>query len=166
MKYNSTRLRKGIYILIIILLLVVIGFWRDFVFKTINALLRAWDLDQEFQLPAFLSFLNDLEYDTIVNIKWLLTLAVSIIYLTIALITIRILFIHKKYLKITAFTYAGLIVISAIFISVGFVRPSMSEKMYEFARYLMGMAQSPIILMLLIPAFKLSDKENDKISDS
>lgn len=165
MKNKSNRIRKGIFLLIIIFLLVLTGYARDFIFKTTNALLRAWDLDQDYPLPYFLSFLNNYEYDTIVNFKWVLTIAASLIYLFIALFTIRMLFERKKYLMVTIYTYAGIIAISAVFIAIGTFFPDSGEKMYEFARYLMGMAQSPVILMILIPAFKLSDKENHKIPD-
>ncbi len=55
-----------------------------------------------------------------------------------------------------------IIILSAIFIALGFLFSGASAKMYEFARYLMGMLQSPLILMILIPAFKLAEKENVK----
>ncbi|MBA3971612.1 MAG: hypothetical protein H0X46_05615 [Bacteroidetes bacterium] len=162
MKTKRGQLKKGFFVLFIIAAIILTGYLRDSVFKTINALLRAWDLDQDYPLPAYMSFLNTYEYDTIVRIKWLLTFAVSILYFSITLITIKILFNQKKYLKITVFTYAGILLFSALFIGIGFMFSSLSEKMYGFARYLMGMAQSPIILMILIPAFKISEKENKK----
>lgn len=165
MKRNSERLKKAVFISLILIISVLLGYLRDSVFKSINALLRAWDLDQNYSLPSFLSFLENYEYNTLVNMKWVLTFIVSFCYLLIALVTIKVLFHQKKYLKITTLTYAGVLVISGIFILIGLVFTHSSEKMYEFARYLMGMAQSPIILMILIPAFKLSEKENNKIQE-
>jgi hypothetical protein len=41
----------------------------------------------------------------------------------------------------------------------GLVLSQFSGKMYEFARYFMGIAQSPLVLMILIPVFKISKKE-------
>ena len=68
----------------------------------------------------------------------------------------------KKYIRITFAVYIAIILISALFIGFGLLFKNSSETMYEFARYLMGMAQSPIILMVLIPALKLSEKEEIK----
>ena len=61
--------------------------------------------------------------------------------------------------------YAFVTVIAGMFMITGYVIEGISEKMYEFARYLMGMAQSPIILMILIPAFKLSEQEQTNIEN-
>ena len=129
-----------------------------------NALLRAWDLDQDYYLPKFLSFLQEYEYDTIVNLKWLLTVLFSILYLFFSILAVKLLFNDRKYFKITLLIYLGILIVSGLFITTGFIFESTSEKMYEFARYLMGVAQSPIILMLLIPAFKLAEKEKHKTS--
>ncbi|MGZ4056425.1 MAG: hypothetical protein ACXVPU_15025 [Bacteroidia bacterium] len=146
-------------IIVIICSLLTTGYYRDFVFKTINGLLKAWDFDVDYVMPSSLRFLENYEYDTLVNIKWLLTFLFSFIYLIIALITIKIIFNNKKYLKITIGTYIGITALSGIFILTGHFFHHSAEKMYEFARYFMGMAQSPIILMILIPAFKISEKE-------
>lgn len=142
----------------------LLGYFRDSVFKTINALLRAWDLDQDYFLPRYLSFLENFEYETLINLKWVLTLFFCFLYLFLSIFVIKLLFYSKKHQKITFFTYFAIIIFSAFFILIGLVWQSTSEKMYEFARYLMGMAQSPIILMILIPTFKLLEKENQKTS--
>jgi len=150
------------FYLLMICILLLSGFYRDFVFKRINALLQAWDHDMSYEMPNGLRFLENYDYDTIVNLKWLLTLLFSTLYLIIAIIVIRYAFHNKKYVKITVASYAGIIVFSGIFIMTGLLFKGSSEKMYEFARYFMGMAQSPIVLMVLIPAFTLYEKEKDK----
>jgi hypothetical protein len=155
------KLTKKILIIIIIGGFVLFfGYLRDFIFKKINALLQAWDHDLDYSLPDFLSFLNNYQYDTIVNIKWGLTCLFWVIYLVISLITIKWLFNKKRYIQITIAVYSGILILSALFICLGFIFPTASYKMYEFARYLMGMAQSPVILMILIPAFSIYEKEN------
>jgi exosortase F-associated protein len=165
-KTINSKIKRNFILIIMAILAVLTGYLRDTVFKTINAILRAWDLDQDYFLPPFISFLQNLEYQTLVNLKWLLTLFFSLIYLILSIIIVKTLFKGNKYLRITAFTYLGVFLVSAGFIVSGYVFKSSSEKMYEFARYLMGMAQSPIILMILIPTFKLMEKEIDKTSNT
>lgn len=164
MKSKSNVIRTALSITIITILVILTGYLRDSVFKTINALLRSWDLGQDYFLPPFLSFLENYEYDTLVNLKWLLTLLFSILYLMLSIFTVKLIFNDRKYFKITIWTYAGIIILSGFFIVIGYIFSGTSEKMYEFARYLMGMAQSPIVLMILIPTFKLSEKEKFKTS--
>ena len=144
--------------------MLILGFYRDFVFKSINALLQAWDHDMDYAMPRSLNFLSNYGYDTIVNIKWLLTLIFSLAYLGISIAVIRFMFRNRAYNRITIASYAGIIAVSALLIIMGLLFKSTSEKMYEFARYLMGMAQSPIVVMILIPAFKLAEKEKTTTS--
>ncbi len=152
-------IKKVIYLSLIVATLIFFGFYRDFVFKSINALIRAWDDNIDYSMPTSLKFLENYEYSTLVNIKWVLTLLFAIIYLLISLFTVKILFNNKKYLLITIGAFIGVTLVSGLFIITGMVFHSISDKMYEFARYLMGMVQSPITLMILIPSFKLADRD-------
>lgn len=164
MENQKNNTKRNILLVFGAILAILLGYLRDSVFKTINALLRAWDLNQDYFLPKYLSFLENFEYETLANLKWVLTLFFSFLYLLLSVFVIKLLFSSKKHLEITIFTYLGIIALSGIFILTGMVWNPASEKMYEFARYLMGMAQSPVILMILIPTFKLLEKENNKTS--
>ena len=145
MNKASTPFNQAIKIGLIICSLLTIGYYRDFVFKTINGLLKAWDFDVDYVIPPSLKFLENYQYDTLLNIKWILTLLFSFLYLIIALVTIKLLFNNRKYFRIVIGTYIGISIFSGIFIIIGHLFYSSSEKMYEFARYFMGLAQSPII---------------------
>jgi ABC-type Na+ efflux pump permease subunit len=61
--------------------------------------------------------------------------------------------------------YAVVMLLSGLFMILGAAFEGLSDRMYEFARYLMGMVQSPIILMIMIPAFKLSGSEPNNITN-
>jgi hypothetical protein len=165
-KKASNPFKQILKITFIVCSLLTIGYYRDFVFKTINGLIKAWDFDVDYVIPPSLKFLENYPYDTLLTIKWLLTLLFSIVYLIITLIAIRMLFNSSKYSRIAIGTYIGIILFSGIFILLGYLFHSTSEKMYEFARYFMGLAQSPVILMILIPAFKISEIHPEKYKDS
>jgi hypothetical protein len=142
------------------LVLLFVGYLRDFVFKKLNALLQAWDHDMDYDMPGFMKFLTSYEYDTVLNIKWLLTFIFWAVYLVIAIVTVKLFFSGRQFLKITIATFVGILLISGTFMLIGVIFSSASDKMYEFARYLMGLAQSPVILMILIPLFKMYEKSN------
>lgn len=162
MKTSLQSPKKIIKLSLIVCSLLFLGFYRDFVFKSINALLKAWDFNMDYAMPSSLRFMENYPYDTLLTLKWILTFVFSLLYLIIALITIHLLFKNKNYLKITIGTYIGITIFSGIFMLIGHYFQTTTDKMYAFARYFMGMAQSPIILMVLIPAFKLSEKEITK----
>lgn len=162
---QPSKKKMWMQILFIAIAAIALGFLRDSIFKTINSLLRAWDLDQDYFLPPLLNFLENFQYDTLVNLKWILTLLFSLLYLLLSLITIKMLFGNRNFFKITIWSYVAILLVSGILITIGYVFKGTTEKTYEFARYLMGLAQSPLILMILIPAFKLSEKEIDKTSE-
>lgn len=163
---NPTSTKKlWLQISFIAFIAIALGYLRDSIFKTINALLRAWDLEEDYFLPTFLKFLENFEYETLINLKWLLTFIFTALYLFFSLITIKVLFQNRTFMKITLFVYIALLIVSGGFMMFGYFFDGTAEKMYTFARYLMGLAQSPLILMILIPAFKLSEKEIDKTSE-
>jgi len=125
-------------------------------------MLLAWDYETDYPMPAHLDFFEQLEYDTVVNLKWVFTIFFSFVFYLISHFTIKHLFENKQYTKITGYAFLGLISVSAFFMGIGVISSSLSERMYEFARFIMGIAQSPLVLMILIPAFILTEKEKQK----
>ncbi len=152
--------RKITIILFIAVILVMTGFYRDFIFKNINSLLQAMDAGISYTLPNSLSFLENCNSYTLIKTKWLLTFFFSLSYFLITLITIQLFFKNKNYSRISVVSYAAISAISGLLMLAGYIIPSLSERMYEFARYLMGMLQSPVILMILFAAFKFYDKDS------
>jgi hypothetical protein len=153
---------KYLQFFLIIALILFIGFFRETTFKSINALLQAWDADWDYDMPFYLDFLKSLDYDTIVNLKWLFTLIFSFFYLLICCYTVKVMFNSVLFKRITIGAYIFITVFSGIFIVIGMLIPHSSTKMYEFARYFMGIAQSPVILMILVPVFRLAEKEKNR----
>jgi len=113
-------------------------------------------------MPTHLSFFEQLEYTTVMNLKWFFTLFFTFLFYVISHLAINYQFSNKNYNRITFYLFAGLTVLSALFIGIGILSSALSERMYEFARFLMGLAQSPLVLMVLIPAFLLAEKDKQK----
>ena len=159
----KASLRKYSMLLFIILLILTLGYYRDFIFKGINAILQSKELNASYTPAASLQFLQTYTISQLLKLKWGLTLLFSLIYLGITLFTIHLIFNNPKFNRVTIGTYLVIGLLSGFFMATGFVFTGLSDKMYDFSRYLMGMAQSPIILMILIPAFKLSAQEHSNI---
>lgn len=157
--------KKYILLILVVCAILLLGYYRDFVFKTINALLQAMDYNATFTLPTSLKFLDHLTYGGLIKLKWVLTLLFTMVYLGVSLFTIKLIFDRKIFNRITIAVYAVVVLLSGLLMLAGYVFSGLSGTMYEPARYLMDLAQSPVILMILIPAFKLSGQELNNIAN-
>jgi hypothetical protein len=157
--------KQSILLLLIVCVLLLLGYYRDFVFKTINAVLQAKEYDALFTSPPTLQFLDHYSAGGLMKLKWALTLLFTLVYLGITLFTIKIVFDKRKYNRLTIGVYIVIMLLSGILMLMGYAFDGLAERMYEPARYLMGLAQSPVILMILIPAFKLSGQEHNNIAN-
>jgi hypothetical protein len=162
MKHSA---KKYILLLLIVCILLLLGYFRDFVFKTINALLQAKQYDALFTSPPTLQFLDGYSARELIKLKWVLTLLFTFVYWGITLFTIKIVFDKKKFNRLTNGVYIVVLLLSGLLMLLGYAFNGLAEHMYEPSRYLMGIAQSPVILMILIPAFKLSGQEHNNIAN-
>src|SRR3954468_19472054 len=111
----KASIKKYLTLSIIIILILFLGFYRDFVFKTINSILQAKDWDALFTPPPSLQFLQNYSYAALLKIKWVLTILFSLAYLGVALFTVHTLFHNRKFNWITIGTYLVVGVISGLF---------------------------------------------------
>lgn len=152
-----SKIGRCTYLLFLTIVVVGLGFYRDFVFKNINALLKAWDYEADYTMPNSLVFLKNWEYNAVWKLKWILTIICALLFLAVSIAFIKLLFNNKAYIKYTVWAFLVVFFVSSILVLFGFLFKQHYENFYLFSRYLMGMIQSPIILMILIAAFKLHE---------
>ena len=153
------------YIILILLIgsIIAFGFYRDFIFKNINALLKAWDNEIDYNVPASLAVIKTFDYSSLIALKWILTILCTAIFMLISLAFIKILFVPKKYIRYTFWSYTMLTGFSFAIIALGYLFKNQHQNFYSISRYLMGMVQSPVLLMILISIFKLSEMQKKEI---
>ena len=131
--------KKGL-LLFLTALTIALGFFRDFVFVPINKIIESGnDPDGKLALT-----------------KWGLTLLFTLAYLAITCGFLYVLFKAVKYVLASMVLYGVLLFVSAITVLIGYIFFSFHD-VYPFVRTLMGVAQSPVILMILIPACLLNE---------
>jgi hypothetical protein len=134
-------MQRKILIVILVAIAIALGFLRDYVFVFIN-----YSIGAGHENAGKLSIL-----------KWVLTLLFSILYLINTCAVLFVLFQSKKYVRIAAWSYIFLFAISLLAAFCGYVFSSF-ENVYPFVRTIMGIAQSPVIMMILVPACFLDGK--------
>jgi hypothetical protein len=147
---------------IVIVVIIVLGFIREFVFINLNNQL-AVAYYREFQnthyaypLPVSLGFLSSLSYSALSNLRWVFSAAFALLYFIITIIAIGRVYPGTRHrVKIIAAAFGLLIALAGIFYLYGMASGNW-ERAYPLSLTFSHLAQSPVVLMVLVPAFKLA----------
>ena len=156
LNFDSVKISK---LIVFISIIIAAGFLRLYLFENINHQLAYMYYENDISyVTEGLSFIDNYSYDTLMDVKWVLTIFFTIAYLSLTLGIINLLFSNRQFMHITLFIFGLIIFVSFILYSTfGFVNESALG--YRLARFCMGVVQSPLPLMILIPAFKLVDNK-------
>lgn len=151
--------RDKLKLLGIALLFVAIGQVRIFLLENINyQLYFLYYNTEKSSMHDMLSSLGSISYDNLMLVKWSLTIAFTIVIFLSSLWALTLVFHNKTYNKILAVAYGVLVFASfLLYISNGlFGEP---DGGYYAARFVMGIAQSPMPLLILLPFFTLAKQK-------
>ena len=126
-------MKKKLTLVLLVAGMILLGYFREYVFVGINL-----DIQQG----------SASEYS--VAVKWMLTVVFSIVYLLITCILLWVLFQKKQLLWIGIYAYVFCFGIACLSVVIGYFFNT-HQASYHFARIVMGIAQSPVVAMLLIP---------------
>jgi hypothetical protein len=144
--------------------LLLLGYFRDYIFININFLSGVKyypNIETDYKLPSQLSFLNSFTYEQLYFGKFFVTLLFLAAFLLVSIVVIKKLFTDSKYIKWTVYAYISLVVLSGIFYSYGMLFDDFNTG-YKLSRVFMGFLQSPFVLMVLVPAFKIAENNNSQ----
>lgn len=150
------RSNKILIVISIVIFLILIGLLRIFLFVNINNQLKENLQDPTFFYENKIELISEFSNDQLITLKWFLTIAFTLFYLGISCLVANYFFQERIFIKITAVVYLLIVLISFFVMAGGYFYSDISGSAYQFSRYLMGIAQSPLVLMILIPAFKIS----------
>ena len=140
-------MKKKILVVSLVVLMVGLGFVRDHIFVSLNQVIGSGG-DSGGKLSM---------------LKWVLTIAFSVFYFINTSALLFALFQSKTYIRIAGFSYVFLFAVSFLAALAGFMMSSF-ENVYHFVRMVMGIAQSPVVAMLLVPASWLNEVFKPKSS--
>jgi hypothetical protein len=135
---------------------VVLGFFREFLFIHINEQLFALWYDEPSQATNSIPWLKELDYFTLYYGKWVLTIFFAAAFYFAALLVLRYLF-DQSYWRELGWIYLGLITLSGLALGIGKLASQLDDA-YLIARFLMGIAQSPLLLMIMVPGVMLRQR--------
>ncbi len=146
--------------LLFLLLFAILGFSREFIFVNLNA--QLFDLfygHADFKLPSSLSYFASLSYDSLYYSKYILTIGYYFAYFAVTYFSVKIICVDKKYTLWIIYIYGLLLLLSGISMTYNYIfNSNLDGDEYTFSRWLMGIAQSPLVAFFMIAANKLYKK--------
>ena len=138
-------MKKKIFTALLVICIIVLGFLREYIFVSIN--------EKTGMGPG--------GSGSLFIWKWVLTFVFSLLYFFLSAAILLALFNSKKYIWLAAGIYAALFIFALIAGACGYLFFSF-EKAYPFVRTILGIAQSPIVMIILVPACFFSVKNSSK----
>ncbi len=143
-----------------IALFAFLGFTREFVFVNLNS--RLYSLfykHYDFHLPDSLFYFNQFDYSTLYFIKYPLTILYFLAYFFASYFTVKQLCDHKKIAQSIIYIYLLLLALASISMLYNyFINEKFDGGEYTFSRWLMGIAQSPLVAFFILASSKLYNK--------
>ena len=154
--------RKYIWFSIFGLLFIILGLSREFFFVHLNNIMYLKRGGETvLAVPQILSGFNSLEYNTIYYLKYIFTFLSFLIFYLLSYFCLKVLTQNINLLKWLKYSYAILLMLSIFaMLWACFVTKNLQDDEYTFSRWLMGIAQSPLVALFFLASEKLANKLN------
>lgn len=150
--------RNKIFVGALVLLFILTGFYREFVFLNWNEQMRVtyYHSPDPHVAPA-MQWLGSFSYEALYWLKWPLTLFFSLIFAGYTILAVHLAFRDKKYNRIALFSYAAVFLASFLFFGIGWML-GVRDGTYQIARFLAGLIETPAMLIILMASFMIHRK--------
>ncbi|MES2567345.1 MAG: hypothetical protein V4565_10785 [Bacteroidota bacterium] len=134
-----------------------LGFSREFLFVNINSqLYTLYYQHSTYKFPDSLSFLSSLDYQSLYYLKFPFTILYFLAYFFTSYFAVKFISLNKKNAIWVIYIYALLLVLSGISMGYNYIiNNQLGGDEYTFSRWMMGIAQSPLVAFFIIASGKL-----------
>jgi len=146
------------YFLIFFFLFAILGYFREKFFVSLNHLLyiKYYGHGSEAPLDNFILLLNGFSYETLYYLKYPATILSILLFAALTLLCIRYVLNEKKLLKWVVYSYLILLTLAGLSMLFGYVvNQRLQDDEYTLSRWLVGIAQSPIITIIILASHQL-----------
>lgn len=153
-------MKNSLKYIFFIALFALLGFSREFLFvNTNNQLFKLYYHNEDIKIPESLDFITHFQYSTLYYLKYLFTIVYFLAYLLTSYFAVKQISRNKKNALWVLYIYALLLVLSGISMAYNYlINNQLNGDEYTFSRWLMGIAQSPLIAFFMIASGKLYHK--------
>jgi hypothetical protein len=153
-------MKQALKYVIFIGLFAFLGFSREFLFVNINnQLFKLYYGHSNLPLPDSLSFIGTLKYDTLYYLKFALTIAFYLAFFIVSLLAVKLIVNDKKITRWVIYIYVLLLILAGLTMLYNYVMHNQLDgDEYTFSRWLLGIAQSPLVAFFMIASAALYRK--------
>jgi len=152
-------------IILFFLIFGITGYLRERFFEHLNIILAGLYRNTDeyaligIKMPTVMRPFSQMSYAALYYSKYLFTLIWSIIFFIISYFALKKLASNKNILKFLTWSYLLLLILAGISMAIGYlINSTLKNDEYTFSRALLGIAQSPIICLILLASQKLYSK--------
>lgn len=148
------RILHILAIIAFILAFGALGYYRDVLFRHVNSQISVLEYGTDtFEFWWGSGFLQDFSLSGLYRFKWIGTIVFALLNYGLSLMVLLVWFRSKKNVVLLSLMYIAVFFMAAIGMLIGKLLPGSAESMYYFSRWLMGAAQSPLLVMILVVLF-------------
>lgn len=153
-------MKNSLKYLLFISTFAILGFSREFVFVNLNSrLFSLYYNHNDYLLPNSLSFFNQFDYLTLYYFKFPLTVLYFLAYFFATYFAIKQICLNKKITLWVIYIYLILLALASISMAYNYIiNEQLNGNEYTFSRWLMGIAQSPLVAFFMLASSKLYNK--------
>lgn len=148
-------------IFLFLLAFAIVGYIREFFFVHLNIIMysKYYQNAPARPIPTSMMFFTKFSYDALYYSKYIYTLVFTLLFFVLNYFSMIKLTAGKYLSKILVYSYLILFMLAGFSLLAGyFINGRLQDDEYTLSRWLMGIAQSPIICLILLASEKLYHK--------
>ena len=155
------NMKKTIWVLLMVLLFGFLGYAREFFFVHLNNIMymKYYSNTSTLAVPLVMRPFEHFSYSTLYYSKYAYTLLWTLIFFGTSYLALKKITANTLALKLLFYAYCLLLLVAGLSMVYGFVmKQQLQSDEYTLSRWLLGIAQSPIICLILLASEKLYNK--------
>lgn len=151
-------MKKTKWLILFFLVFAVLGYLREFFFVHLNVIMyeKYYNTTSVLAVPHILDVFRSFSYDTLYYSKYLYTFISVLLFFTASYFTLKKLTGSSYLPRLLCYAYVVMLLLAGLSMLYGyFVNNRLQDDEYTLSRWLMGIAQSPIICLILVASEKL-----------
>ncbi len=135
----------------------VLGYFREFFFVNLNNIMfKKYYNHTDLPIPFIMKPFEIFSYTFLYYSKYLFTVFFTFLFFAFGHFGLKKICNSKKINKIHFYSYVVLVLLASVFMAYGLlINNRLQDDEYTFSRWLLGIAQSPIICFILLATNKL-----------
>lgn len=154
-------MKKTGRVILFVILFGILGYCREFFFVHMNNIMyrKYYNMTTALEVPAVMHVFERFSYNTLYYSKYVYTVLWTLLFFGLSYIALKKLTAAPLMLRLLLYSYCLILLMAGISMAYGLlVNNRLQNDEYTLSRWLLGIAQSPLICLILLASEKLYNK--------